>query len=632
MALLLAAMIPWSVAPSKSSCSSFLWLVNLGFMLLFCSLFAKTWRVYRIFSGAHLKVVKISNIKLLILTAAVVAFDIILIGVWQGVSPLVPVQYDRIIGTEQHVFTHCSVEPSGAGMILVGLVGAEKAGLLLFGAIMAFSTRNVKGTFNESAAISWSIYNTLMSALIGVAIIVFVSAVEDALILLVLIVLTWIVLSAWGLIFGPKFHLLMQSDEKVIEASRSQITQEKSNGFSFASIAAMTTGQVKQFYVALKLQVNKTERLLQLPQTIFGTGPVAGDHPLTGSLSSVGGRGKHPQLSQVSHSQHKKKSGGGGGQLHNNSIPDGDEDDEHAASSYAVDITPVSKDREVERERGVLLLASAVVQRSDQPPSPSALGGGLFPPPQQQRSISPKPTSSTATANHGSRDHISSTRNHHAGSNSPALHSTTLLNTPSDSVRRLPPAAVASTTTTMTELRQSSVELPLVGAAAATAGTASVQIPSPLAGDGGTSSVHVRSASAATPAANANSMDDLKQQAFLARHPQHQRPMSVSFSSADNSSSSSPVSSSRSSSLTLTQTHAAAVVVAEKEKDSAASTASTSAQPAKAAQMMHASSSSVSNSSGSGNKQQHHHLHQQHQPPRPSSRATVTSGPINNNN
>jgi hypothetical protein len=269
MALLRAAMIPWSVEPTAASCSSFLWLINLGFMLLFCPLFAKTWRVYRIFSGAHLKVVKISNVKLLAGTAAIIALDVILIGVWQGVSPLVPVQYDRIIGSDQHVFTHCSVESSGAGLVFAALVGVEKAALLLFGAIMAFSTRNVKSTFNESTQISWTIYNTLMSGLIGVAIIVFVSAVEDALVLLVLILLTWVVLSAWGLLFVPKLYMLFLSDEKIIEASRSQITQEQSNGFSFASIAAMTSGQVKQFYVALKLQVNKAESVLKLPRTMW---------------------------------------------------------------------------------------------------------------------------------------------------------------------------------------------------------------------------------------------------------------------------------------------------------------------------------------------------------------------------
>ena len=42
----------------------------------------------------------------------------------------------------------------------MALIAVEKAGLLLFGAVMAFSTRNVKGNFNESAQISWTIYNT----------------------------------------------------------------------------------------------------------------------------------------------------------------------------------------------------------------------------------------------------------------------------------------------------------------------------------------------------------------------------------------------------------------------------------------------------------------------------------------
>src|SRR4051812_10712456 len=56
---------------------------------------------------------------------------------------------------------------------------------------------------------------------------------------------------------------------QVLEMSRSDIAQEKSNGFSFASIAAMTGSQVKQYYIALKLQVNKAERQLQIPVTVW---------------------------------------------------------------------------------------------------------------------------------------------------------------------------------------------------------------------------------------------------------------------------------------------------------------------------------------------------------------------------
>ncbi len=100
----------------------------------------QTWRVWRIFGSAHLRIVKISNRKLLAGTGVVVLADLILVSAWQGVAPLVPVEFSRIINTDQHIFTHCSVQSTGAGMVFVILVAIEKVGLLLFGAIMAFST------------------------------------------------------------------------------------------------------------------------------------------------------------------------------------------------------------------------------------------------------------------------------------------------------------------------------------------------------------------------------------------------------------------------------------------------------------------------------------------------------------
>jgi len=341
MGLLIAAAIPWAVQPTRSSCSAFLWLANLGFMLLFCPLFAKTWRVYRIFSGSHLKVVKISNQKLLLMTAAVLLADIVLIAAWQGVAPLVPIEYSRTIGGDQHVFSHCSVDTGGSGIIFVAMVGVEKGLLLLFGAIMAFSTRNVKGTFNESTAISWTIYNTLLTAIIAIVLIVFVKAVENTLVILGLVLLMWIVFSAWGLIFGPKFHLLTQSDEKVIEASRSQITQEKSNGFSFASIAAMTTGQIRQFYIALKLQVNKAERVLELPITTWTDADKQHHHERNDSRL-------FSNTSTTGSALRQRRLGGGAGlEKPTFSVED-------AVAAYRADMQLPAKDRDADRERQLL--------------------------------------------------------------------------------------------------------------------------------------------------------------------------------------------------------------------------------------------------------------------------------------
>jgi len=121
--------------------------------------------VWRIFSGARLKIVKLSNQKLLAGTALVLLLDLVIVAAWQGTAPLVPVEYSSMISGQQHLYTTCSVQ-SAAGTTFIALISIEKAGLLLFGAVMAFSTRNVKGNFNESAQISWTIYNTRTSTLI----------------------------------------------------------------------------------------------------------------------------------------------------------------------------------------------------------------------------------------------------------------------------------------------------------------------------------------------------------------------------------------------------------------------------------------------------------------------------------
>jgi hypothetical protein len=204
--------------------------------------------------------------------------------------------------------------------VFVILVGIEKGALLLFGAAMAFATRNVKGTFNESTSISFSIYNTLLMVLIAGGIIGFLRAVEDTLLTVVLVLLAAIVYMAWGLIFGQKFHLLFRSDQEMLEASRSDIAQEKSNGFSFASIAVMTVAQVKQYYVALKMQVNKAERQLHVPLTAWSAASNQVGASVTGDANN-------------NSDLHTRSSGG--------------------TIAYDADTTAV-KDREVERERTLL--------------------------------------------------------------------------------------------------------------------------------------------------------------------------------------------------------------------------------------------------------------------------------------
>jgi hypothetical protein len=283
LGMLIASVLAWSTTvPSDASCASFSWLSNLGFTLLFVPLFLKTWRVWRIFSGTHLKVVKLPNTTLMLMASAAIVGDFLLLAIWQGVSPMQPIQYTKLIDSRIHYYTHCSVTPSGMPFVIFEAI--YKTLMLLGAAIMAFSTRNVKGTFNEASQIAWTIYNTILAGLITIVIIVFIAAIQTTLIVLVQIFLLWLSFIAWGLLFLPKFHLLSLSDEKTIEATRSALPQEMSNGFSFASAASMPPALLRQYYYALKMQVNKTEQQLGISITKFASVlPSANDSGSEGS-------------------------------------------------------------------------------------------------------------------------------------------------------------------------------------------------------------------------------------------------------------------------------------------------------------------------------------------------------------
>lgn len=158
-----------------------------------------------------------------------------------------------------------------ASLFMCMFVGMYKSSLLFFGAVMGFATRNVKATFNESTQIAWAIYNAVLAAILSISIIVFINAIESTLNILVQLFMLWLVCWTWSLLFVPKFHLLYsQSEAETVEASRSElIPQEKSGGFSFASIAFMSDQQCKMYFQALRTQIHRCEQRFGMALTVW---------------------------------------------------------------------------------------------------------------------------------------------------------------------------------------------------------------------------------------------------------------------------------------------------------------------------------------------------------------------------
>ena len=205
--LLFISSILYTVTPSVASCGAFNWTANLGFMLTFSPLFAKTWRIWRIFGRQRqLKVVRITNVKLLALILLAVLADTLFLAVWQGVAPMSPALSTVYSGEPvvAYEYTQCEYGDKGMDFLIVAI--CSKAVLVGFGALMAFSTRKTSSKFNEAVAIAWSIYNVLFSVGIVFPIIMLIHAVGDLRLGLVDFLILWVASFTAALLVGPKLH------------------------------------------------------------------------------------------------------------------------------------------------------------------------------------------------------------------------------------------------------------------------------------------------------------------------------------------------------------------------------------------------------------------------------------------
>ena len=238
-------------AATVQSCSAFSWLVNFGLQLCFAPLFAKTYRIYRIFGRKKLSVVQLTNRKLFLIVLAILAVEAVLMAVWQAVGPVAAITSDIASTTTTgkliiNEYTQCGV-PSGSSLNMFAVICAEKGILFVFGALMAFTTRKVTSTFNESQGISLSIYNLLFTIGIISPIILVVDAVGDVLILLLVFALLWIAYFTGGILFVPKLLTIYQKTA-LQTAGEMDSASTSSDGYQFLSLAALSTLPMLQGY------------------------------------------------------------------------------------------------------------------------------------------------------------------------------------------------------------------------------------------------------------------------------------------------------------------------------------------------------------------------------------------------
>jgi hypothetical protein len=161
--LLNSGTIVWVVYPSTFSCLFRTWTLMIGLALIFSNLFAKTYRIHKIFSSVRIRNQPLTNIYILKYTIGIMLFEIVLLVVYTFANG-VP-QYTIVHDPRNYLnaYGSCTCTLSTLSDVITTFLLAFNAILIFFTALLAYLTRNVDESYNESKYIALTVY---ISALI----------------------------------------------------------------------------------------------------------------------------------------------------------------------------------------------------------------------------------------------------------------------------------------------------------------------------------------------------------------------------------------------------------------------------------------------------------------------------------
>ncbi|XP_077978832.1 gamma-aminobutyric acid type B receptor subunit 2-like [Glandiceps talaboti] len=157
-------------------CSARSWLLAIGFTLAFGAMFSKTWRVHSIFTNIKMKKRVIKDQKLFIIVAVLLLVDVVILVSWEIKDPMkrkrveIPEETDSEEFDEIYVIAiiqHCeSIQMT----IWLAAIYVYKGVLMVFGCFLAWETRRVSiPALNDSKYIGMSVYNIVVTCMIGAA-------------------------------------------------------------------------------------------------------------------------------------------------------------------------------------------------------------------------------------------------------------------------------------------------------------------------------------------------------------------------------------------------------------------------------------------------------------------------------
>jgi hypothetical protein len=232
---------------NDSSCLAQVWLLSIGFQLLFLPLFLKTYRVFKIFYEATKLQVKVITTENLVVSLTIaILMEIAYLLIWT---------FSTTINAE--VLVSDTLRPASNTLycsINLGFTWASisvKALSLLAGCYLTFRSRNLPRDFNESRYIGMSIYN--MAALGAILIPILSSSSIDSTTRFVIrcFIIVLVVCSIESILLIPKFLFTSTLASTFTGAKSTGVTTMSHNQSEGALSAVSVTSNLSENHSAI---------------------------------------------------------------------------------------------------------------------------------------------------------------------------------------------------------------------------------------------------------------------------------------------------------------------------------------------------------------------------------------------
>eukprot|EP00529_Nitzschia_sp_RCC80_P008172 CAMPEP_0113458268 /NCGR_PEP_ID=MMETSP0014_2-20120614/9836_1 /TAXON_ID=2857 /ORGANISM="Nitzschia sp." /LENGTH=1225 /DNA_ID=CAMNT_0000349789 /DNA_START=95 /DNA_END=3772 /DNA_ORIENTATION=+ /assembly_acc=CAM_ASM_000159 len=177
-AVIALSILPISIKdeiPSDSgrdmACMSVPWLIIVGFTIVMSALFAKLWRINKIFNRRFRRV-KVTEESASYIVAAFFITNLVLLSAWNGVAPFTYETFNVPDSTDNQQYATCALaENKAAGWTFLSLIIFVNFVSLVLACHEAFKARNISEKYSEAKGLGRALFSWVQISIVGVPVI-----------------------------------------------------------------------------------------------------------------------------------------------------------------------------------------------------------------------------------------------------------------------------------------------------------------------------------------------------------------------------------------------------------------------------------------------------------------------------